>query len=178
MKLKLGVMVIGLLLASSAAVIVTAGPGDTAADPPPDLGASVVALSHDGEPHGTDKKAQVIAEGFGVDPQDIGDLHEPGIGFGVIFKLYALAEVMDGMTLEVLLASFEGGTGLGELRNALTEEQLDALELGPKNLGQLVSGKYIPTDSESTGADVSPNSTEKTKRLASKSKGHGGPHAE
>lgn len=178
MKLKLGAMVIGLLLASSAAVLVTAGPGDTAADPPPDLGASVVVLSHDGESHGTENKAQLIAEVFGVEPQVIGDLHEPGNGFGVIFKLYALAEVMDGMSVEDLLASFEGGTGLGELRNALMEAQFDALELGPKNLGQLVSGRYIPAGSESAGADVPPESTGKTKRLASKSNGHGGPHAE
>ncbi len=178
MKLKLGATAIGLLIASSAAVLVIAGPADTTADPPQDLGASVVALSHDGEAHGTEQKAQVIAEGFSADPQDVRDLREQDIGFGVIFKLYALAEVMDGTTVEDLLALFEGGTGLGELRNALTEEQLDALELGPKNLGQLVSGKYIPTDSESMGADVSPKSTEKTKRLASKSKGYGGPHAQ
>ena len=178
MKLKLGATVIGLLIASSAAVLVIAGPGDTTADPPPDLGASVVALSHEGEPHGTEQKAQVIAEGFGVDPQDVRDLRDQDVGFGVIFKLYALAAVMDDTTVEDLLAPFEGGTGLGELRKALTEEQLATLELGPKNLGQLVSGKYIPADPESTGADVLPKSTGKTKKLASKSKGHGGPHAE
>jgi hypothetical protein len=68
-------------------------------------------------------------------------LHDEGIGFGALFKLYSIARAK-GMTIEELLAQIEedgGGFAFGKLKKSLTDEETAIFEDGPKNLGELVS---------------------------------------
>ena len=194
MRLKLGALVAGLLIASSVAVIAFAGPGDTTGDPSAvtdETGddAGVVALSHDGEAHGTEPIAQTIADAFGFNQQDVLDLHDQEIGFGALFQLYALVAAMnDGTTVEDLLLLIDGGTGLGELRAALTPEQMEALEGGAKNLGSLISSSHMPEGAGPAAAEAASESlgSAREKFLTHESSGHGppasvpagGPHAQ
>lgn len=119
--------------------------GDLEGDPD-DVG---TLQDDDGDEQGVEAIAQVIADAFSTNEQEVLAFHEQDIGFGALFKLYALASAM-GMNvddlLETLTTDGDGGYmfGFGELRNALTEEQLDALQSGPKNLGQLVSASHRP----------------------------------
>jgi len=94
---------------------------------------------------GEEAIAQAVADEFDVSAEDVMALHdEQHIGWGALFKLFAIAEAK-GITVEQLLA----GTGFtaegkhdfafGEMMNELTEAQLATLESGPKNLGELVS---------------------------------------
>lgn len=108
---------------------------------------------------GAEHIAQVIADAFNADAgvealsvsqEDVLTLHEQGIGFGALFKLYALAAAMgDDTSVDDLLAAIatdaEGKYefAFGKLRNDLDEDQTAALEAvlesGPKNLGKAVS---------------------------------------
>ena len=131
---------------------------------------------------GTQAVAQAIADEFGARQEDVLALHEEGIGFGAIFKLYALAAAMD-TSVEELLATIptdgDGGYefGFGELRKALTEDQKAALESGPKNLGQLVSASHRPEDAgaDSDGATATGLEKAREKFAAHPSNGHGPP---
>jgi len=76
-----------------------------------------------------------------VTPQAVMALHDEGMGFGAIFKLYSIARAK-GITVNELLASIEengGGFAFGKLMKSLTDEEMAVLEDGPKNLGELVS---------------------------------------
>ena len=99
----------------------------------------------DDDAGGAHEIAGVIAEAFGVSADDVWAQHEQGIGFGALFKLYALGAPIptdvDG----------EYEFNFGELRKALTEEQQAALEAGPKNLGQLIKAAH---QSEGHGSDA------------------------
>jgi len=89
---------------------------------------------NDGE--GEKAIAQVIADEFEVSPDEVLALREQGIGFGAIFKLYAL-----GVSIPTD-ADGDYEFNFGELRKALSEDQQAVLESGPKNLGKLVSAAH------------------------------------
>ena len=95
---------------------------------------------------GSDKVAQAIADEFGVSKDEVLARQQQGIGFGALFELYKLARAK-GISVDDLLATIPTGAngerefGFGNLRKSLTAEQLAAFSSGPKNLGQLVSGK-------------------------------------
>ncbi len=97
----------------------------------------------DGDGNGAQKVAQALADEFGGSAEDMLALHDQGIGFGAMFKLYVLAGA-SGMSVDDLMATItadgDGGYefAFGEMKNALTEEQQAAYESGPKNLGQLM----------------------------------------
>jgi hypothetical protein len=96
----------------------------------------------EGDAAGNQKIAEVLAEEFGTTPEAVLALHDQGIGFGALFKLYSIARAK-GITIEALLAEIEAGGGgfaFGKLKKSLTEEETAILEDGPKNLGELVSG--------------------------------------
>lgn len=46
--------------------------------------------------------------------EQILEYHQEGLGFGVLVKLYAMAEVLD-VSVDDLVAEFQAGTGMGEL---------------------------------------------------------------
>ena len=108
---------------------------------------------------GAEHVAGVIADAFGADQGEVLALHEQGIGFGALFKLYALAQAT-GTTVDDLLASIDadadGGQGyaFGKRFKELTEEQRAVLESGPKNLGQLVSASNHPDEDGEAEADA------------------------
>jgi len=69
-------------------------------------------------------------------------LHDDGIGFGALFKLYLIARAK-GITVYELIAQIEedgGGFAFGKLKKSLTEDEMAIFEDGPNNLGELVSG--------------------------------------
>ena len=97
---------------------------------------------NDGE--GAEAVAQAIADAFDdVSQEDVLALHEEGIGFGAIFKLYLLAAA-GGTTVEALMSEAEadGEFAFGERFKELAGE-VSALTAGedgmPKNLGGVVS---------------------------------------
>ena len=109
-------------------------------------GAAVSAQdADDGE--GAQKVAQVIADAFGVSEEDVLALHEQGIGFGALFKLYVLGAAT-GTSVDGLLATVStNGDGerefaFGKLFKEMADE-VSALSAGedgvPRNLGQAVS---------------------------------------
>ena len=130
---------------------------------------------------GAEHIARLIADAFGAEEADVLALHEEqGIGFGALFKLYALAQAT-GTTVQDLLASMDadGGQGyaFGKRFKALTEEQRAILESGPKNLGQLVSASNHPDEDGEADADAASQALEKAqaKFAAKSSEGNGPP---
>ena len=129
---------------------------------------------------GAEDVAGVIADAFGASQEDVLALHEQGIGFGALFKLYALAQAT-GTTVNDLLASMDadGGQGyaFGKRFKELTEEQRAVLESGPKNLGQLVSASNHPDEDGEAEASAATQALEKAngKFAAKSSEGHGPP---
>ena len=110
-----------------------------------------------GNGQGADKVAQAIGDQFGVSKDEVLARHQQGIGFGALFKLYKLARAK-GISVDDLLAAIptnangEREFGFGQLRKSLTAEQLAAFKSGPKNLGQLVSGKSKHKTAKAEGA--------------------------
>ncbi|HLA18326.1 MAG TPA: hypothetical protein VJ253_03305 [Dehalococcoidia bacterium] len=137
-----------MTLAALLALGVLSAFADTA---PPDPPGDTVTVgdgaddADDVDDEGAHEIAGVIAEAFGASADDVWAQHEQGIGFGALFKLYALGAPIptdvDG----------EYEFNFGELRKALTEEQQAALEAGPKNLGQLIKAAH---QSEGHGSDA------------------------
>lgn len=87
----------------------------------------------------------IIGEAFGADPAEVMALHAQGIGFGAIFKLYAIAAAK-GTTVDALLATIpadpvsgERDFAFGRLKKSLSDAETAALRDAPKNLGQIVS---------------------------------------
>jgi len=137
--------------------------------------ASVQADGETGE--GAEHVAEVIGDAFGASQEEVLALHEQGIGFGALFKLYALAQAT-GVSVQDLLASIgEDGYAFGKRFKELTEEQQAVLESGPKNLGQLVSASNHPDEDGEADADAASQALEKAKAkfAASSSKGNGPP---
>ena len=126
---------------------------------------------------GADQVAQAIADEFGAGQEEVLALHEQGIGFGALFKLYSLARAT-GTTVDDLLASIDGdGYAFGKRFKELTEEQQAVLDAGPKNLGQLVSASHHPDDDGEAEASAATQALEKAngKFAANSSHGHGPP---
>ena len=143
--------------------------------------ASVQADGETGE--GAEHIAGLIADAFGAEEADVLALHEEqGIGFGALFKLYALAAAT-GTSVDDLLAAIatdaegEFEFAFGKRFNDLTDEQLAALEEGPKNLGQLVSASNHPDEDGEADADAASQALEKAqaKFAAKSSEGNGPP---
>jgi len=104
---------------------------------------------------GTQKIAEAIAEEFDTTSELVLALHDEGIGFGAIFKLYLIARAK-GMTVDELLAEIEedgGGFAFGKLKKSLSEEEMEIFEEGPKNLGALVSGANRDGSDDSDAED-------------------------
>jgi hypothetical protein len=129
---------------------------------------------------GAENVAQVIADAFGVSQEEVLALHDEGIGFGALFKLYQLSQAT-GVSVDDLLASMDAdgeGYAFGKRFKELTEEQRAVLDDGPKNLGQLVSASHhADEDGESEGADAASQALEKAqeKFASQSSNGHGPP---
>ena len=143
--------------------------------------ASIQADGETGE--GAEAVAQAIADAFDdVNQEDVLALHEEGIGFGAIFKLYTIAEAT-GVSVQELLASMDSDAdgefefAFGKRFKDLTEEQRTVLESGPKNLGQLVSASNHPDEDGEADADAASQALEKAqeKFAAKSSKGNGPP---
>jgi len=148
-----------------------------------DEGPAAVSEVNGSEVQGTEKIADAIAaefaDDFGLSEEDLSadvlELHDQGIGFGAIFKLYAIAAAK-GITVEELLATIptnEAGElefGFGELINNLSPEERANLDAGPKNLGQAVSSQKH----EQSSGEVAASETEPAGG-SSKEKSHGPP---
>jgi hypothetical protein len=153
---------------------------DVAADGEEGEDANVQAEEETGE--GAEHIAGLIADAFGAEEADVLALHEQGIGFGALFKLYTLAQAT-GVSVQDLLAAIatdaegEFEFAFGKRFNDLTEEQLAALEEGPKNLGQLVSASNHPDEDGEADADAASQALEKAqaKFAAKSSEGNGPP---
>ena len=132
---------------------------------------------------GAEHIARLIADAFGAEEADVLALHEEqGIGFGAIFKLYAIADLTDTPVADLLAAATTTGANgetefaFGQLFNSLTDEQLAALEDGPKNLGQLVSASNHPDEDGEADADAASQALEKAQaKFAAKSLEGNGP---
>ena len=125
---------------------------------------------------GNQKIAEAIAEEFDTTPDEVLALHDGGIGFGAIFKLYLIARA-NGMTVGDLLSQVDedgGGIAFGKLKKTLTEEEMAIFEDGPKNLGELVSGSNHDDDDDSddAGEDDEGETSRGGDRGNGKSKGH------
>jgi hypothetical protein len=126
----------------------------------------------DGEALGAMENAEAIAEGFDVDAEEVMDLHEDGIGFGALLKLYQLAEAT-GVSVEELLASIEAdgeGYAFGKRFKELSEEELANLDGIPTNLGQLKKELR-----EAGDGDGDSSTLESTNGNSAKSKSNGPP---
>ena len=126
---------------------------------------------------GAEHVAGVIADEFGVSQEEVLALHEQGIGFGALFKLYSLARAT-GTTVDDLLASIgDDGYAFGKRFKDLTEEQQAVLDSGPKNLGALVSASHHADAGGEAEADAASQALEKAqeKFAANSSHGHGPP---
>jgi len=116
----------------------------------------VEAEGDDDDSAGNQKIAEAIAEEFETTPEAVLALHDEGIGFGAIFKLYLIARAK-GITVDELLAQIEedgGGFAFGKLKKSLTDEELAIFEDGPKNLGELVSGSNHDGGDDSNEAEA------------------------
>ena len=120
-------------------------------------GDGVEAQDNGDDSEGAGHIAEVIATSFDADESDVMTLHEEGIGYGAIFKLYLLAAAAD-TSVEELLATIEangdGGFAFGKLFKELTDEVsvlTDGEDGLPKNLGKAVSGSNKDA-TEATGA--------------------------
>ena len=123
---------------------------------------------NDGE--GAQRIAQVIAETFGgvltaeadgVGQADVLALHEEGIGFGAIFKLYLLAAAGDATAAEILSTGEvpEDGFAFGERFKEMADQvsELSAGEDGiPKNLGQAKKGDQVTAFGADDDGDQGP----------------------
>ena len=113
---------------------------------------AVAQQEGEGAAVGAETIAQALADAFGdevgaASVDSVTALHDQGIGWGALFKLYAIAQAR-GITIDALLqeigftAEGEHDFAFGKMMNELTEAQLATLESGPKNLGQLISGAH------------------------------------
>jgi hypothetical protein len=94
---------------------------------------------------GARRHAAALAAEFGAGEDQVLQLHKDGLGFGALFKVLQIARAT-GQDPAALIASFptvdgKKEPGFGELFAGLTDQQRQSLEDGPKNFGQLVSGR-------------------------------------
>ena len=69
-------------------------------------GEDEAGATEDGEAEDPNKAAQAIADTFGVPVEEVMELHDQGIGFGTLFKLYKLA-CATGVDVNDLIAGIE-----------------------------------------------------------------------
>ena len=142
--------------------------------------ADETSVQADGETgEGAEKVAQAIADAFGASQEEVLALHEQGIGFGALFKLYQLSQATGTPVADLLASIDESGEGyaFGKRFKELSDEQRAVLEAGPKNLGQLVSASNHPDEDGEADADAASQALEKAqeKFAATSSNGHGPP---
>ncbi len=106
---------------------------------------------------GAEAVAQAIADTFGVSQEDVLALHDSGVGFGAIFKLFLLAEAGE-TTVQALVSDAEadGGFAFGKRFKELTGEVtgFTAGEDGMAgNLGQALSDAKNGDQVTAFGAD-------------------------
>ena len=125
-----------------------------------DGGGDVVEAEDNGngdDDEGVEAVAQAIADTFGVSQEDVLALHDSGVGFGAIFKLFPLAEAGE-TTVQALVsdAQGDGGFAFGKRFKELTGE-VSALSVGgdgmPRNLGQALSDAKNGDQVTALGAD-------------------------
>lgn len=125
--------------------------------------------AEDGETEDPNKAAQAIADTFGVPVEEVTALHDQGIGFGALFKLYKLA-CATGADVNDLIAGIEedgGGWSFGKRFSELTDEEKAQCEGLPKNLGQSISGRHDDSDEGDEGEQTEGD------RSSKHSSGHG-----
>lgn len=88
-------------------------------------------------------KADLLADALGTEASTVMALRDAGVGWGAAFKLIRFAQAMD-VPVDDLLATTpmvdgEYEFGFGDLKNQLTDEQLEALNDGPRSLGHVIS---------------------------------------
>ena len=167
--LLLSLVVVGTAVAVAVGAVTTladkGGPGHgvghgVASGLQDDGGGDVVEAEDNGngdDGEGAEAVAQAIADTFGVSQEDVLALHDSGVGFGAIFKLFLLAEAGE-TTVEALVSDSEadGGFAFGKRFRELTGE-VSALTAGgdgmPRNLGQALSDAKSGDHVTAFGAD-------------------------
>lgn len=85
--------------------------------------------------HITNPVGLVLSLFLNVPYTQVMELHNEGVGFGVIARVYLTARVSNGaLTPEQVLALFQSGTGWGEIRKQY------GVHPGGKGLGSIMSG--------------------------------------
>lgn len=120
-----------------------------------------IAIEGDDDEAKTDPsgKADLLAEALGVDASVVMGLRDADIGWGAAFKLIRFAQVME-LGVDELLATTqivdgEHEFGFGNLKNQLTDEQLEALQDGPRSLGHVISSSKRSDKAEEKAANKS-----------------------
>lgn len=104
-------------------------------------------------PTGTHPVATALSEYFGVPYSEIADLHDQGLGFGVIAKAYFAAQKLgEDITPEILLDEFQAGTGWGKLMKKYDLHPGRSGRGG--NLGDVMSGRGPRKDSPDDGSTL------------------------
>jgi hypothetical protein len=91
-----------------------------------------------------EKVVLVIAEHFNVSPEEVCARRAAGLGFGVIFRVYDLAQAT-GQTFDAVLAQFRNGAGWGQLYHEA------GLSPGGHGLGSAMGGGNGNRTPEPTG---------------------------
>jgi hypothetical protein len=96
--------------------------------------------------------ARVIAQFFDLTCAKVTELHDDGVGFGVIARAYLTAQVLQTLGEEVspeeLLALHQAGVGWGQIM----KQYGAAAHPGGKGLGTIMSDKSPDEDDEEGGA--------------------------
>lgn len=109
-------------------------------------------------------KAELLAEALTTDASVVEEsevmaLRDADIGWGAVFKLIRFAQVMEVGVDELLtttpIVDGEHDFGFGNLKNQLTEEQLEALQKGPRSLGHVISSSNRSERAEEKAANES-----------------------
>lgn len=165
---------------------------DGTAEEPADTATSTEAVGS----HLNGKFLILFAEGLDASDDDIRALADMGFGWGDIFKLSLYSTVL-GVSVDDLVAGahHDDETGefefaWGELRQILTDDQLELLETLPRNLGQAVSAdkrrhgrdEHQPARGDESGddepGDAGSDDEQKDTQPGSRGRGHQPDHAE
>ena len=115
----------------------------------------------------SNKIAILVARFFSVPVTVVIQLHSDGWGYGEIFKLYQIARV-SGKTPEEIQVMCDSGMGWGQIAKALTIRPGNAGD----NLGGVVSGRNVSTDTVSSGS-VTQNNKDKSSKVSKDQKSQG-----
>lgn len=94
--------------------------------------------------------ARMIAQFFDLTCEEVTELHDSGVGFGVIARAYLTAQALDDeeVSAEDLLALHQAGMGWGQIM----QEYGAAAHPGGKGLGTIMRDKSPDEDDEEGGA--------------------------